>query len=213
MASPISRCVRGRTRLALVAKEHGQIVEEDKEERDPEREALRRLALAQIRQYPDPALRLRAGEVGDFDAELRHLAERMTQLMRDANGVGLAATQVGVLRRLFVCRLGEEEDEKVGVFANPAVAAAGEERETDDEGCLSLQGVLVPVERTAALTLEAQDLSGKPVRVELKGLEARVVQHELDHLDGVLILDRTTDDARREALARLRPRPLLVGRA
>jgi peptide deformylase len=196
-----------------VAEEHGQIVEEDKEKRDPEREARRRLALAQIRQYPDPALRLRAGEVERFDDELRRLAERMTQLMRDANGIGLAATQVGVLRRLFVCRLGEGEDEELRVFVNPVVAAAGEERETDDEGCLSLQGVLVPVERTVTLTLEAQDLSGEPVRVELEGIGARVVQHELDHLDGVLILDRTTDEARREALATLRPRPLLGARA
>jgi peptide deformylase len=200
-----------------VAEEHGQLVEEEAEKRDPEREARRRLALAQIRQYPDPALRLRAGEVEVFDDELRRLAERMTQLMRDANGIGLAATQVGVLRRLFVCRLGkeddEDEDEEVGVFANPVAAAASEERETDDEGCLSLQGVLVPVERTVRLTLEAQDLSGKPVRIELEGIDARVVQHELDHLDGVLILDRTTDEARREALATLRPRPLLGARA
>jgi peptide deformylase len=205
--------LRHRTRLALVAEEHGQIVEEEAEKRDPEREALRRLALAQIRQYPDPALRLRAGEVEDFDDELRRLAERMTQLMRDANGIGLAATQVGVLRRLFVFRAGKEEDEEVLVFANPVAVAAGEERETDDEGCLSLQGVLVAVERMVALTLEAQDLSGKPVRIELEGIDARVVQHELDHLDGVLILDRTTDEGRREALAKLRPRPLLGARA
>jgi peptide deformylase len=196
-----------------VAEEHGQIVEEDKDERDPEREARRRLALAQIRQYPDPALRLRAGEVQDFDDELRRLADRMTLLMREANGIGLAATQVGVLRRLFVCRVGEAEDEEVRVFANPVAAAAGEEREIDDEGCLSLQGVLVPVERPVKLTLEALDLSGEPVRIELEGLDARVAQHELDHLDGVLILDRTTDDARREALARLRPPPLLGARA
>ena len=87
-----------------------------------------------------------------------------------------------------------------------------EEAEVDDEGCLSLQGVLVPVERPLSLTLEAQDLEGKPVRVELNDLDARVVQHELDHLDGILILDRTTDEARREALATLRPRPVLVVR-
>ena len=196
-----------------MAEEHGQIIEEEAEKRDPEREARRRLALAQIRQYPDPALRLRAGDVEDFDDELRRLADRMTLLMREANGIGLAATQVGVLRRLFVCRIGDADDEDVRVFANPVAVAAGEERETDDEGCLSLQGVLVPVERTVTLTLEAHDLSGEPIRVELEGLDARVVQHELDHLDGVLILDRTTDDARREALARLRPRPLLGARA
>src|SRR5581483_4831900 len=193
-----------------VAEEHGQVVEDDEEKRDPEREARKRLALAQIRQYPDPALRLSASPVESFDDDLRHLAERMLHLMADANGIGLAATQVGVVRRLFVCRLGEEEEEELRAFANPAIAATGEERESADEGCLSMQGVLVPVERVTTLTLEAQDLDGQPVRVDLEGLDARVVQHELDHLDGVLILDRTTDEARREALAKLRPRPVLA---
>ena len=110
-------------------------------------------------------------------------------------------------------RLGEEDEEELRAFANPRVVATGDERESADEGCLSLQGVLVPVERVTKLTLEAQDLSGEPVRVELEGLDARVVQHELDHLDGVLTLDRTTDEARREALAKLRPRPVLLGRS
>jgi peptide deformylase len=196
-----------------VAEEHGQVVEDKDEKRDPEREARKRLALAQIRQYPDPALRMTAAPVENFDDDLRRLAERMLHLMADANGIGLAATQVGVVRRLFVCRFGEEDEEELRAFANPNVVARGEERESADEGCLSLQGVLVPVERATKLTLEAQDLDGKPVRVELEGLDARVVQHELDHLDGVLILDRTTDEARREALAKLRPQPVLVVRS
>jgi peptide deformylase len=195
-----------------VAEEHGQVVEEEPEERDPEREARKRRALAQIRQYPDPALRLAAAEVEDFDDDLRRLAERMLHLMTDANGIGLAATQVGVVRRMFVCRLGEEDEEELRAFANPVIVATAEERESADEGCLSLQGVLIPVERPVSLTLDAQDLDGKSVRVELEGLDARVVQHELDHLDGVLILDRTTDEARREALGTLRPRPVLVVR-
>jgi peptide deformylase len=196
-----------------VAEEHGQVVEDDEQEqRDPEREARKRLALAQIRQYPDPALRMTAAPVEEFDDDLRRLAERMLHLMADANGIGLAATQVGVVRRLFVCRLGEEDEEELRAFANPVVAASGDETEGADEGCLSLQGVLVPVERVTKLTLEAQDLSGEPVRVELEGLDARVVQHELDHLEGVLILDRTTDEARREALAKLRPQPVLLTR-
>ena len=127
--------------------------------------------------------------------------------MEDANGVGLAANQVGVLRRVFVFRLGEE-DEPVAAI-NPRIVEPSEERETDDEGCLSLQGVLVPVERHVSLTLEAQDVDGAPLRLELDGLDARVVQHELDHLDGVLILDRTTPEARREAMATLRPQPIL----
>ena len=194
-----------------MAEKHGQ-VEEEQDKRDPEREARRRLALAQIRQYPDPALRLKANEVEAFDDDLRRLAERMTALMEGASGIGLAATQVGVVRRLFVCRLGEKDEEWDAVFVNPSVVL-GDECETDDEGCLSLQNVLVPVARSVSLTLEAQELDGTPVRLELSGLDARVVQHELDHLDGVLIIDRTTDEARREALASLRPRPELVGRA
>ena len=195
-----------------MAEEHGQVVEEEPEQRDPEREARRRLALAQIRQYPDPALRMRAAEIVGIDDDLRRLAERMLPLMADANGIGLAATQVGVLRRMFVCRLGEEDDEQTYAFVNPAVTPVGEERDTSDEGCLSLQGVLVPVERPVRVRLEATELRGEPIALDLDGLDARVVQHELDHLDGVLILDRTTDEARREALATLRPRPLLVAR-
>ncbi len=197
-----------------MSEEHGQVVEDEGAERDPEREARRRLALAQIRQYPDPALRLHAAAVEEFDDDLRALAERMHRLMMEANGIGLAATQVGTLRRLFVCRLGDRDDESgARTFVNPVVASVAEEQATEDEGCLSLQGVLVPVARATRLTLEAQDLSGAPVRVELEELDARVVQHELDHLDGVLIIDRTTDEARREALAALRPQPALVGRA
>ena len=196
-----------------MTEEHGQILEEEEgKKRDPEREARRRLALAQIRQYPDPALRLTAAPVESFDDDLRALAERMLNLMEDANGIGLAATQVGVVRRMFVCRLGDEDDEQLHAFANPVIVAAGDERDSTDEGCLSLQGVLVPVERPTKLTLEAQDLTGTSVRLELEDLDARVVQHELDHLDGVLILDRTTDEARRESLAKLRPQPLLVAR-
>jgi peptide deformylase len=187
------------------------------EQRDPEQEARRRLALAQIRQYPDPVLRMQAREVETFDGDLARLVERMRGLMKDAAGVGLAATQVGVLRRVFVFQLvapskeeeEEEEDdveEELAVVVNPAMVEQSEEKEIDDEGCLSLQGVLVPVERSVRLTVEGVDEQGKPVRYELEELPARVVQHELDHLDGTLILDRTTDEARREALGTLRPR-------
>jgi peptide deformylase len=187
-----------------VAEEHGQV----KDERlDAEREARRRLALAQIRQWPDPTLKLRAEEVAEFDDDLSRLVERMGRLMVDANGVGLAANQVGVLRRLFVFRVGDEDEPRVAI--NPRIVDPSGERETDDEGCLSMQGVLVPVERHAALTLEAQDVTGATLRLELDGLDARVVQHELDHLDGVLILERTTPEARREAMATLRPQPVL----
>jgi peptide deformylase len=187
-----------------VSDEHGQVRDE---ELDAEREARRRLALAQIRQWPDPVLGMRASDVEEFDDDLRRLVERMKLLMEEANGVGLAANQVGVVRRVFVFRHGEDEDPVAAV--NPRIVDPSEKRETDDEGCLSLQRVLVPVERHASLTLEAQDTDCAPLRLELAGLEARVVQHEIDHLDGVLILERTTREARREAMAALRPHPIL----
>ncbi len=174
---------------------------------DAEQEARRQLALAQIRQYPDPVLRMQARPVERFDEELRALAERMARLMVDAGGVGLAATQVGVLRRLLVFQRGEEESPTV--LVNPEMVERSEELETDEEGCLSLQGVLVPVERHRAIVVQARDVTGGRLRLALAGLEARVVQHEVDHLDGILILDRTTAAARRQALATLRPQPVL----
>jgi peptide deformylase len=188
-----------------VADEHGQVRDE---QLDAEREARRQIALAQIRQWPDPVLRLCANDVETFDDDLRRLAERMTRLMEDANGVGLAANQAGVLRRIFVFRVAEREDPLAAV--NPRIAEPSEERAVDDEGCLSLQRVLVPVERSLSLVLEAQDLDGEPLRIELSGLDARVAQHEIDHLEGLLILDRTTPEARRGAMAVLRPQPIVL---
>jgi peptide deformylase len=190
---------------ARVAEVEGQVVADGDEQRDAEAEARRRLALAQIRQYPDPVLRMRANEVETFDEELARLAERMTSLMHDAHGVGLAATQVGVLRRLFVFTA----DDVDHALVNPRIVESGGMVETDEEGCLSLGPVRVPVERALEITLEAQDLTGAPVRMELECMAARVVQHELDHLDGVLIVQRTDDASRREALAQLRPQPII----
>jgi peptide deformylase len=176
------------------------------EKLDAEAEARRQIALAQIRQYPDPVLRMRANDVEEFDGDLERLIERMEHLLRDANGVGLAATQVGVLRRVFIFQ--PDPEERARALVNPRLAEGSEERISDDEGCLSMQGVVIPVERHERVTLEASDPEGKDVRLELEGLPARVVQHELDHLDGILILDRTTPEARREALAVLRPQPV-----
>lgn len=184
------------------------MAEHEDEAPDPEREARRRLALARIRQYPDPALRVRAAEVESFDDDLRRLVERMTALMYEASGMGLAGNQVGVLQRVFVFLEGDEARGMV----NATIVDRGAETEVDDEGCLSLQGVGVPVERQTAITLEAKDVHGKKQRLELTGQAARVVQHELDHLDGVLIIDRTTPERRREALAILRPQPVLTFR-
>jgi peptide deformylase len=191
-----------------MSEEVGQVIEEEGDDKlDPEVEARRRLALAQIRQWGDPALRLRAHEVETFDDDLKRLVERMKVLMHDARGVGLAATQVGVLQRLFVFQPGE--DEEVRALVNPRIVESGGDAELEDEGCLSLQGVHVPVERSTKVTIEAQDETGAEVRLELEGLGARVVQHELDHLDGVLILDRTDQESRSQALGVLRPQPLL----
>jgi len=179
--------------------------EEEAQER-AETEARKQLALAQIRQYGDPALRLKAHDVDDFDDDLRRLVERMIALMHDAQGVGLAATQVGVLRRVFVY---EPDEEGPRALVNPVVAERGDETFSDEEGCLSLQGVRVPVDRATRVVLEGKDEHGADVRVELDEYAARVVQHELDHLDGVLIIDRTDDEHRKNALATLRPRAVL----
>jgi peptide deformylase len=175
---------------------------------DAEAEARRRLALAQIRQYPDPVLRMKANDVEAFDDDLGRLIERLNSLLADANGLGLAATQVGVLRRVFVFQPDPEEPPQA--LVNPRLTDGSEEKVGDEEGCLSLQGVVIPVERHERITVEASDPEGNDVKLELEGLPARVAQHELDHLDGILILDRTTSEARREALAILRPQSALV---
>jgi peptide deformylase len=185
--------------------EHDHEPDEDAREK-AEAEARRRLALAQIRQYGDPALRLKAHEVEEFDDDLRRLVDRMTVLMHEAQGVGLAATQVGVLRRLFVF---EPDEDGPRAIVNPVIVERGEETLVDDEGCLSLQGVRVPVERSTKVVLEGKDPNGEDVRYELDPYGSRIVQHELDHLDGVMIIDRTDDEHRKEALATLRPRAVL----
>ena len=188
--------------------EHEHEAHEHEDEQELEREARRLIALSRIRQYGDPALRMKARVVEGFDDDLRRLAERMTGLMHEAQGVGLAATQVGVLRRMFVF-VDEGEDR---VLVNPVITKRSEETEVDDEGCLSLRDVLVPVERATVVTIEGLDASGETVALELGLPSARVVQHELDHLDGVLIIDRTDDESRRAALAQLRPQPVLGAR-
>jgi peptide deformylase len=128
--------------------------------------------------------------------------------MHEAQGVGLAANQIGVLRRLFVF-VHEDEDR---VLVNPVLTATSDETSVDEEGCLSLRDVQVPVERPAAVTVEGFDATGAPVALALELPSARIVQHELDHLDGVLIIDRTDDESRRAAMAKLRPQPVLGAR-
>jgi peptide deformylase len=189
--------------VAEHAHEHDHEHEHEHDEVDAEAEARRRLALAQIRQYGDPALRLVANEVEDFDDDLRRLVDRMTGLMHDAQGVGLAATQIGILRRVFVF---EPDEDGPRAVVNPRLVNVAEVQEPDSEGCLSLQGVRVPVPRPTRVVLEGKNAEGEDVRYELEGYGARIAQHELDHLDGVLIIDRTDDEHRKEALALLRPR-------
>jgi peptide deformylase len=186
-----------------VAQVEGEVREE---ELDPEREARRQLAFAQIRQYPDPVLRMEARPIEDFDDDLRRLVARLTQLMKDANGVGLAAPQLGALRRVFVF---VPEENEVARLVNPVIVNRGDEAETEDEGCLSLQGITVPVERPLSIRLEGRDERGEEVAFDLEGMAARIAQHEFDHLDGKLIIDRTTPEGRREAMAALRPRVVI----
>ena len=192
--------------------EHEHDHEHDEEagaaDEELEREARRLLALARIRQYGDQALRMKAKEVEGVDSDLERLVERMTGLMHEAQGVGLAATQIGVLRRVFVF-VHDGEDH---VLVNPTITSRSDATEVDEEGCLSLREVLVPVERPTAVTIEGLDAKGSSVRLELELPTARVVQHELDHLDGVLIIDRTDAESRRTALAKLRPQPVLGAR-
>ncbi|HEU0317239.1 MAG TPA: peptide deformylase [Solirubrobacteraceae bacterium] len=169
---------------------------------DPELLARRREALRYVRKLGDPVLRARAIEVDRFDDRLREQIERMGVLMDDAMGVGLAATQLGLLQRLLVYRV--QQESPVIALVNPELEWSGDEQEVMEEGCLSLPGVHVDVERSIRVRVRARDEYGEPVLVEASGLEARVIAHEMDHLDGVLILDRTTREQRREAMRLMR---------
>ena len=160
----------------------------------------------EIRTFGDPVLKTRAAPVDadGFDEALSNLAEEMIATMREREGVGLAATQVGRLKRVFVAAVEDEEY----VIVNPVIEERAEETEKGPEGCLSIPGISVEVERPTAVTVSGQDLSGEPIRLEVSGLLARVFQHEVDHLDGVLILDRTDRESRKDAMREWRERLL-----
>ena len=175
---------------------------EESPEVDEEAFRRREEAMSRIVQYGDPVLRSRASEIDRFDPDLELEASEMTELMRDAFGCGLAANQVGRLRRILVFQ--SSEDEEPGALVNPVMEWASEETETMTEGCLSIPGVVLDVERPVEATFTGLDLTGRPVRWEMSGLRARIIQHELDHLDGILILDRAPADQRRAALGALR---------
>jgi peptide deformylase len=171
-----------------------------------ERRAWRVAALRLVRQYPDPALRNAATAVAEVDDEVQELAERMLDVMERAHGVGLAAPQLGILRRILVYRASDEDEPKV--LINPELVERSDETEVGTEGCLSLLGgeLQVPVARHLWVRVSGRDVAGDAVDLDVEGFEARVIQHEIDHLDGILIFDRAEDQERREALRELRLR-------
>jgi peptide deformylase len=180
--------------------------EEEGRPTSEERRAWRVAALRLVRQYPDPALRNAATAVADVDDEVQRLAERMLDVMERAHGVGLAAPQLGILRRILVYRASDEDEPKV--LINPQLVERSDETEVGTEGCLSLLGgeLQVPVARHLRVRVSGRDASGDAVDLDVEGFEARVIQHEIDHLDGILIFDRAEDQERREALRELRLR-------
>jgi peptide deformylase len=171
-------------------------------ELDPETRARRDAALRHVRKFGDPVLRATALPVDRFDAALEDEIERMGELMHDALGVGLAATQLGVLHRVLVYRA--YTDDPLTVLVNPVIEWRSDELEVAEEGCLSLPGVHVEVERPARVRARARDAHGEEIVVEVEGLEARIIQHEVDHLDGVLILDRISREQRKQAMRAMR---------
>ena len=192
-----------------MADERVQDEREPADRLDPETRARREAALKLVRKYGDPVLRSRALEIDRFDGALRDEVRRMGRLMDESLGIGLAATQVGVMHRLLVYRV--ESEGEIAALVNPVLEWASEETEPLEEGCLSLPGVLVDVDRPVHVRVRAQDERGEALLIEASGLEARVIQHEMDHLDGVLILDRTPRDQRKRAMKTLRdtvPTPL-----
>jgi peptide deformylase len=169
---------------------------------DPEVEARRAAAMSLIRRLGDPVLKSRAIPVDHFDDSLRRQVSRMAGIMNDALGVGLAAPQLGISQRLLVYRVGP--DAPLTVLANPELEWTSGDGEVGEEGCLSIPGVMVEVDRPVHVRVRGLDEQGEERMVEASGLEARVIQHEIDHLDGVLILERTTRDERKRALRELR---------
>ncbi|HET6849634.1 MAG TPA: peptide deformylase [Gaiellales bacterium] len=186
--------------------EQAEQVEEQEGPTPEERLEWRMNALRLVRQFPDPALRNRATPISDVDDEVQQLADRMVDIMERAHGVGLAAPQIGVLRRILVYRARDED--QAHVLINPELVERSEETEVGTEGCLSLLGgeLQVAVPRHLRVKVAARDAKGDEVELDAEGFEARVIQHEIDHLDGVLIFDRAEDQARRDALRELRLR-------
>ena len=175
---------------------------EQREEFEAEMLERREAALAHVVKFGNPVLKSSASAVTSFGPELRAEVERMIAIMRDGMGVGLAATQLGVLRRLLVFQA--VPDGEPTALINPQVEWSSEEGSIAEEGCLSLPRVSMDVERPLYVRVGGRDAEGEAIEIEAAGLEARVLQHEIDHLDGILILDRTTREQRKAALRALR---------
>ena len=156
------------------------------------------MAVLKVLKYGDPGLRRRAAPVGEVTPEIRAVIADMTETMYDEVGIGLAAPQVGISLRLIV--IADEEGRGVQALLNPAIVEQGGET-TGEEGCLSIPGVFAPVARSAWVKVEAQDVNGRPLALNARGLRARVLQHEIDHLDGVLFIDRV-DPVTRDRIKR-----------
>ena len=180
----------------------GEEEREALEQLDPEVLARREAALRLVRKFGDPVLKSKAAAVTVFDDALQAEVAEMGRIMHDSLGIGLAANQIGRLRRVLVYRV--EDDSPVQALVNPVLEWSSKDEEWFQEGCLSLPRVHVDVERPVHVRVRAQDASGAEILVEASGFEARVIQHEMDHLDGTLILDRTPRDQRKDAMRTLR---------
>ncbi len=168
----------------------------------PTEEQRRAAALQHIRQLGDPVLRTPSLDIDVFDDALADEVERMGEIMREARGVGLAAPQLGSLRRLIIIR--PDEDGPIRALCNPEIVTYSDEQDVDEEGCLSLGELRFDVPRATSVKVVAVDEAGEPVEIDAEGFEARVLQHEIDHLNGILIIDRATPESRKATMKALR---------
>lgn len=162
------------------------------------------MTVREVRLYGDPVLTTRAEEITEFGPSLERLAQDMLETMEDAGGVGLAANQIGVTKRIFVFDCSHFQNGLRGAVINPEWEAVGEEMQLGTEGCLSIPGISQPTERFSTVRLRGYDPQGQPVSMLASGLMARCIQHETDHLDGVLFLQRLSDELRKESMKTIR---------
>jgi peptide deformylase len=162
------------------------------------------MAILRIRTLGDPVLKTKAAPVTVFDDALAKLAADMHETMDAAPGVGLAAPQVGILERLFVYNSRDDDEPEAGTLVNPEIVWRSEETVEMEEGCLSIPGQYFPVTRPESVRVRAQDVTGAAIERDASGFVARIFQHEIDHLDGILFIDHLTPEVRKEAMKALR---------